>query len=213
MTRILSKTEIRNAVQITRQDLLKREVELGEWLENELQEIEKIELKGEQDFRRRELLSSGKSGREILFHIFDEYNPEAEDCPPSQLVENLFGRWDFDEHSEYHSIASDYILSVWERYNKLAKILVPQEQKLQSRWLRVKKEAFERDGYKCQMCGSQKHLCGHHIQERAKHPELAYEVTNIVTLCKSCHAKQHPQNSKLILAKSRVAKERENDRR
>ncbi len=209
MTKILSKTEIRNAIQITRQDLLKREVELGEWLENELQEIEKIESKGERDFRRRELLSSGKSGREILFHIFDEYNPETEDCPPSQLIENLFGRFDYDEHVDYHWFASDYLLSVWERYNKLAKILVPQEQKLQSKWLRVKKAAFERDGYKCQMCGSQKDLCGHHVQERAKHPELAYEVNNIVTLCKSCHAKQHPQNSKLILAKSRVALEAE----
>jgi len=207
--RTLSKVDVREAIQITRQDLLKREVELDEFLENELRALSEIEDDVNRRMLRVSLISGGSNGRERLFRIFDEYNPEADDDPPSYLIEELFGRWDEDEHSFYHLIASDYILSVWERYNKLGKILKPQEQKLQSKWQRVRKAAFERDGYKCQICGSQKNLCGHHVQERAKHPELAYEVTNIITLCKSCHAKQHPQNSRLILAKGKTALEAE----
>lgn len=145
-------------------------------------------------------------GQDSLFEIFDEYLPEDDDNPPSWLFECLFGNTIFNDKFDQSVLASDYLTEVWKRVQKrdgyiLNFVIDSSERKqgLQSRWLRVKRAAFERDGYKCQICGSQKYLCGHHVKERAQYPELAYEVSNIITLCKSCHAKQHPGKENLIL--------------
>lgn len=51
---------------------------------------------------------------------------------------------------------------------------------------------YERDGYTCQECGAQGELNAHHIKTWASHPELRFDVSNGVTLCKDCHAKKHP---------------------
>ncbi len=49
---------------------------------------------------------------------------------------------------------------------------------------------FERDDWKCQMpgCGADRcTLCAHHIKRLHDFNELAYEVTNGIALCESCH--------------------------
>jgi len=51
---------------------------------------------------------------------------------------------------------------------------------------------YRRDGYTCQECGAQSELNAHHIKSWARHPELRFDVSNGVTLCKTCHAKKHP---------------------
>jgi len=145
-------------------------------------------------------------GQEQVFEIFDDYSPEEDEQPPSYLIESLFGNLCFLEIDKVNqlSLVDDYIMGVWKRYKSRLNFIVDgseRKQGLQSKWLRVKRAAFERDGYKCQICGSQKDLCGHHVKEKALYPELAYEVSNIITLCKHCHAKQHPGKEKLILRK------------
>lgn len=56
---------------------------------------------------------------------------------------------------------------------------------------------FDRDFYKCQNCGAKcgngenVYLHAHHINPFASHPELRLEVSNGITLCKSCHYKVH----------------------
>ena len=141
-------------------------------------------------------------GQDALFEIFDNYSPREDDDPPSILIESLFGNTLFNGKFEQYFLAEEYLLGVWKRCTTRLNTIIDtsaRKQSMQSIWLRVKRKAFERDGYKCQICGSQKDLCGHHIKERAKYPELAYEVSNIVTLCKSCHAKQHPGKENLIM--------------
>ncbi len=140
-------------------------------------------------------------GRESFLQIFDEYNERNDDCPPYDLIESLFGNPCTGNNPNYdtHCIASDYIFDVWKRYNKLYKMIEPRPQKLQTKWIRLRKKVFERDGYKCQVCGSQKNLCAHHIKPRGGYPELAYEIDNVITLCKKCHAEKHPDKSSLIL--------------
>jgi predicted DNA-binding transcriptional regulator len=47
---------------------------------------------------------------------------------------------------------------------------------------------FERDGYICQKCNKEGgSLEAHHIKQFAHYPELRFEVSNGMTLCKPCH--------------------------
>ena len=68
-------------------------------------------------------------------------------------------------------------------------------------------QALKRDNYECQQCkrdggvhvdsikedGEKKkiELNVHHIKEIEHHPELAYELGNLETLCIDCHNKTH----------------------
>lgn len=50
---------------------------------------------------------------------------------------------------------------------------------------------FKRDGFTCQECGYDKGkiLEAHHVKSFASYPELRFEISNGLTLCKPCHMK------------------------
>ncbi len=50
-------------------------------------------------------------------------------------------------------------------------------------------QVLERDGWRCQLCGSMVHLQVHHIQFRSH--SGADDEENLVTLCSRCHATRH----------------------
>ena len=142
-------------------------------------------------------------GKDNFIGIFDDYDPSCEDQPPSYLIESLFGKpWD-DQFRDVHCLIDEYIMAVWREHNRLYKIIEvkPKEQPLQSKWIKVRRAAFERDNYTCQECGVNKKLCGHHIKSRLEYPGLIYEVDNIITLCASCHAKKHPNKANFIMSR------------
>lgn len=68
---------------------------------------------------------------------------------------------------------------------------------LEQKWKRVRLEALRRDRYICQLCGAK--CLGKkrgkpspevdHIQPVKDRPDLAYELSNLRTLCKSCHSR------------------------
>lgn len=60
------------------------------------------------------------------------------------------------------------------------------------RWTAAVKE---RDGWKCVECGSTDNLETHHIKRWVDHPELRFDLDNGVTLCNSCHKREHRSKS------------------
>lgn len=51
---------------------------------------------------------------------------------------------------------------------------------------------LKRDNYQCQHCGLKEKLQAHHILPYAKHPDKRLDLSNGITLCATCHSKQHP---------------------
>ena len=53
----------------------------------------------------------------------------------------------------------------------------------------LRNQVLERDGWRCQHCGSSKDLHVHHVKARSK---LGHdESRNLITLCNFCHRQQH----------------------
>lgn len=68
----------------------------------------------------------------------------------------------------------------------------------------LRKTCFERDNYTCQSCkirGGKLEM--DHVKEWCNYPELRFEITNVRTLCKSCHKMTENYGHKAI--RKRVA--------
>jgi hypothetical protein len=50
-----------------------------------------------------------------------------------------------------------------------------------------KKDVMCRDAFSCQICNNKSNLYAHHIKPKRNYPELVYDVSNGITLCKTCH--------------------------
>jgi hypothetical protein len=66
----------------------------------------------------------------------------------------------------------------------------------------IKPILLEEQGYKCADCGCDADLSSdvHHIVPVLKDPELAFEKSNVVVLCRECHAKRHADLGKSSLS-------------
>lgn len=57
-----------------------------------------------------------------------------------------------------------------------------------ARWMRLSEKIVKRDNYECQLCSSSKaKIDVHHIYSAYDYPELFWEETNLITLCRRCH--------------------------
>ena len=59
-----------------------------------------------------------------------------------------------------------------------------------ARWKGVRQQAKRRDGWKCVQCGAQGRLEVDHIIPVRDAPERAFDLTNLQTLCPSCHSRK-----------------------
>jgi 5-methylcytosine-specific restriction endonuclease McrA len=57
------------------------------------------------------------------------------------------------------------------------------------------RRVLERDGWRCQVCGSMQHLQVHHLKLRSR--SGADEEQNLITLCAECHERTHRYNGRL----------------
>ncbi len=51
------------------------------------------------------------------------------------------------------------------------------------------RQVLERDGWRCQVCGSMQNLQVHHLKFRSQ--SGADSQDNLITLCTACHAAEH----------------------
>ena len=69
-----------------------------------------------------------------------------------------------------------------------------------ARWKRTREKILRRDMYMCRECRRYGRLTEaaevHHIRHADAAPELFYTESNLVSLCKKCHNKQHPEKVK-----------------
>lgn len=69
------------------------------------------------------------------------------------------------------------------------------------RWPALRLQAKRRDNWKCVQCGEAGRLEVDHIQPVRTHPERAFDLTNLQTLCPACHTRKtrvevgHPEKS------------------
>lgn len=67
-------------------------------------------------------------------------------------------------------------------------MIVERDDKEVNAW---KRAVSKRDGYKCVKCGSNENIEIHHIVRWVDAPQLRIMVENGITLCASCHKKEH----------------------
>ncbi len=58
------------------------------------------------------------------------------------------------------------------------------------RWQALRLKAKRRDGFQCVACGARGRLEVDHIKSVRTHPELAFDLNNLQTLCSSCHTRK-----------------------
>ena len=57
------------------------------------------------------------------------------------------------------------------------------------RWKALRLRVLRRDGWRCQDCGGPGHEVDHKLPVRS-HPELAWDESNLQTLCGGCHSRK-----------------------
>lgn len=66
-----------------------------------------------------------------------------------------------------------------------------------SRWKQKRLKILKRDKYLCQDCKKYGRRVDaqtvHHDKTVEEYPELAFEDSNLVSLCNPCHNKRHPE--------------------
>lgn len=76
---------------------------------------------------------------------------------------------------------------------KDGKLVERRGQRFSMEYKRWRFDVYSRDKFTCQNCGDNRggNLNAHHIKHFATHPNLRFEISNGITLCESCHEKEH----------------------
>jgi hypothetical protein len=108
---------------------------------------------------------------------------------------------DYETKMLYYSITEQIDLE-WRKFNpKTGKYhwnykggITPENRVLRTsaKYFYWRNLVFERDSFTCQKCFVKGGILNaHHIKEFAKYPNLRFELSNGLTLCKKCHIEEH----------------------
>lgn len=59
-----------------------------------------------------------------------------------------------------------------------------------ARWPALRLKALRRDGWRCVQCGARGRLEVDHMKPVRTHPELAFALDNLQSLCAPCHSRK-----------------------
>lgn len=94
-------------------------------------------------------------------------------------------------------IGPDKKVYIWEKTKQAPWIRKESNNRNTPEYVLFRKNVFDRDNYTCQNCGQVGgELNAHHIKTFKHHPELRTETSNGITLCVSCHKKEHRKNGR-----------------
>ena len=109
-----------------------------------------------------------------------------------ELISNYVKSWDIGRaavHDGQVWLGTPGCRFPWEKPEK--------EQRKTPQYAEWRTAVFERDGYRCAICGEVGgRLNAHHIKPFAKYPELRLDIDNGITLCEKCHREVHRRKSK-----------------
>lgn len=70
-----------------------------------------------------------------------------------------------------------------------------QRQYASAQWKVLIRSVYARDGYRCRRCNApkkgQRGLHAHHVKPWAGNPQLRFDASNLITLCRACHEWVH----------------------
>lgn len=77
-------------------------------------------------------------------------------------------------------------------------------------WQAVRAQVLERDAYQCQVCKRSGRLTiadtVHHIVPVRVDPSRKLDPSNLETICRACHNKEHSERAKSLADKKRLVK-------
>ena len=74
------------------------------------------------------------------------------------------------------------------------------------RWAAVRRAVFERDGYRCVMCGKAGRLECDHITPLQREPgQNPYDINGLQTLCRACHIAKTARENRRELTPAEAA--------
>jgi hypothetical protein len=101
-----------------------------------------------------------------------------------------------------YAIASllDYFMPIWRDIVGIENLggIVERDSKEVRQW---RKEVLKRDNNTCVHCGTKKNLQAHHLIGWSEFEETRTTISNGITLCAECHAKQHEKLANFIMSR------------
>lgn len=131
--------------------------------------------------------SRGRNRKFILGHNKGHNKPHTQEVKDKISIKNK-GKISFNKGKPNLNFIGNknpnWKDGVTKEYDKIRKSIKYKE------W---RNKIFKRDNYTCQECKCKESVSGklnaHHIKQFAKYPELRFDLTNGITLCKTCHKK------------------------
>ena len=97
----------------------------------------------------------------------------------------------FGDLQRFETLESYQLIKRCEKAVVVYKYWEDKHDRSSTRYCYWRTSVFQRDRYRCRICGTQKDLQAHHIEHWKNNKELRYDTDNGITLCRKCHLKEH----------------------